>query len=39
VASNDKKQLAKFLASVDEVERQTGLDFLHQLPDDVESEL
>jgi len=31
--------LAKFLSSVDEVERQTGLDFLYELSDDVEDRL
>jgi len=36
VSSADKDMLPKFLTSVDEVERQTGLNFLHELPDDVE---
>jgi len=36
VSSSERDQLAKFLRSVDDVEQQTGLDFLHELPDDVE---
>ena len=36
VATGERNSLGKFLTSVDEVERQTGLDFLHGLSDDVE---
>jgi len=37
VTTDEKNNLGKFLTSVDEIERQTGLDFLHELPDDVEN--
>ena len=36
VGTGERNNLAKFLTSVDEIERQTGLDFLHELSDDVE---
>ena len=39
VDSGDKDRLAKFLSSVDEIERQTGLDFLYELPDEIEDAL
>ena len=29
----------KFLVSIDEIERRTGLDFLSELPDDIEDRL
>jgi endonuclease G, mitochondrial len=29
----------KFLVSIDEIERRTGLDFLSELPDDLEERL
>jgi endonuclease G, mitochondrial len=31
--------LSQYLVSVDEVEKQTGLDFLYELPDDYENYL
>jgi endonuclease G len=33
----EKERLAQFLTSVDEVEKETGLDFLSELPDEVEN--
>lgn len=37
--SQQRDYLTKYLASVDEVERQTGLDFFPDLPDDVEDKI
>ena len=39
VARNGEHHLEKFLTSVDEIERETGLDFLEKLPDDVEDKV
>ena len=38
-SSIEKDELATFLTSVDEIERRTKLDFLHELPDGTESAL
>lgn len=34
--NSETKRLTQFLTSVDRVENLTGLDFLHELPDDIE---
>lgn len=39
VSSADREDLAKFLTSVREIERQTGLDLLHELPEDIENKI
>jgi len=39
VERQDQEPLVRFLTSIREVERRTGLDFLHELPDDIEGEL
>ena len=34
-----KKKLQTYARSIDEIEEITGIDFFHQLPDDIETEL
>lgn len=37
--NESRKPLREFVVSVDEVEKATGIDFLHELPDDIEDKL
>ncbi|MGN0310013.1 MAG: DNA/RNA non-specific endonuclease, partial [Bacteroides sp.] len=37
--SSGNRKLESYMNTVDEVERITGIDFFHRLPDDVEQEV